>query len=95
MTVTTVYRCDKCGQGYETENECIRCEQQHVMPKEIEMKKLRFRSPCDSSEFAYPTRIRVIMENGDVVIYYYERPEKKDKVPDTKNEYRYNERISF
>ncbi len=81
MIIRTVYKCDYCGQEYLTPDECKNCENQHVKPVEIIQQNNRFHyhSPFDSDMWKYPVRIRIKMDNGDIVSYYYERDAMHDK----------------
>lgn len=74
MKVKTVYECEKCGQGYDNEEMCKECEINHLAPLQIiSSKSLHYRSPFDYAYSKYPLRIRVLMENGEIVTYYIER----------------------
>ena len=80
MKVKTVYQCEKCGQEYSDPDDCAECEKRHFVPVRINTKMLHYRSPLDTSDCKYPTKIRIEMENGDIVTYYSERsPEILEK----------------
>lgn len=73
MKVKTVYQCEKCGEEYLEENDCLECEKNHILPVKISARRLHYRSPREAANHVYPTKIFVEMENGDVVTYHFER----------------------
>ena len=75
MRKLTRYICEKCRAEYFNEEDAIACESEHIAPLELDMKHIHYRNRLDYSNFKYPLRLRVKMENGDVVLYYLERPE--------------------
>lgn len=67
MKTETKYVCDYCGEKYNTETECQKCEQSHGTPESI--LESRF-----TKGFKYPDTISVHMANGHDVIYKFLKP---------------------
>ena len=73
MKEKRVYICEKCGSQYDSGLDAEECESTHIMPVSVDCKNVHFCRPSDGPEFRYPLRIRINMEDGRKVTYYYER----------------------
>lgn len=67
MKKITVYKCEKCGARYNTEEEAQKCEESHGSPVKI----VDERYPYYEMQFGYPRYITVQMSNGKLVKYAY------------------------
>lgn len=84
MIVKTIYECENCGQEYKSMEDADRCESMHVLPKEIVMKNIRYKSPrpYNSNSHKYPSRLKVVMDDGEIITYYMDHSDmdaEKDK----------------
>lgn len=74
MMKRMMYICEKCGQIYDNDFDAENCERnEHVMPIGIDEKSIHFLSALDYEKHRYPPKIRIVMENGDLVTYYLDR----------------------
>lgn len=82
-----IYCCDLCGEAYESEEECKKCEAFHIEPKMIEAGRF---VPITKSDMPYIDRVIVRMQDDSLVQYAFEKILDKDNVkispnPRTKN----------
>lgn len=67
MKAITIYRCEKCGSQFNTEEAALRCEENHGVPVEIIDKKYKY----EDMIYGYPRSIEVKMSNGKTCEYVY------------------------
>lgn len=70
--MTIVYHCDLCQMVYDTEEECLNCEQSHV--KAVSIEDQEFYQPDEELEPSGPRQIFVALEDGSR--WRYARVEK-------------------
>lgn len=65
MKKLTVFECEFCKKQYRTETDCKKCEDNHMIPKEI------IKCEYNIGDFKnYPHRITVLMSDGQELTYY-------------------------
>ena len=79
MKQLTTYKCDKCGATYDNQEDCVKCESSHVMPKKMvslsynygfEIKDEVFRTSLQNNlDSTYPQMIKILMEDGETIEY--------------------------
>ena len=62
----TVYKCEKCGEGYADQTECISCEESHRVPTEI----VDFNGYC-IDDYDAPSEIVLKMSDGTEAVYVF------------------------
>ena len=66
MKQKILYVCELCGTEYKDERAAERCERGHIMPKKIHESKFQ---SINVDQKGYPSRITILMENGERVEY--------------------------
>ena len=64
MTRETSFRCELCGQTYDTQETAAWCEQSHVRPVGIIDKPYKY-----TARAKYPDAIEVYMSDGRIAVY--------------------------
>lgn len=65
MQQKTIYICEHCGAEYDTEEECLKCENSHVKTEEILTENFH----TEPSRLNYPDVIYVKMKDNKTVAY--------------------------
>lgn len=65
MKKLTVFECEFCGEQYDNEHDCKKCEDNHIYPKGIIAQE--YYHNCNSKN--YPYSITVLLEDGQEVKY--------------------------
>ena len=61
------WRCSKCWQEYNTQEEAVKCEAHHGNPKKVRKATIGLQIEVDG----VPSRVDVLMDNGRVIQYHY------------------------
>lgn len=70
MKQVTSFCCDVCGFGYETEEECLKCEASHAKPVKLELCGYR---RVAESRIPYPEIMIFDMEDGKHTQYVFDK----------------------
>ena len=74
-----IYCCELCGEIYETQEECERCEQSHIGPVGIEAGAFR---PVNKAISPYLYKVVVHMEDDKYAQYLFDKVvDKPEKLP--------------
>lgn len=66
MKKIDLYQCEHCKTQYNSKDKALECEKSHRHPKKIE-KSIWI--PMKDNKRGYPTRISVLMDDGEIVTY--------------------------
>lgn len=73
MQKIVTYKCELCGAEYQREENAVKCEERHVIPKKIISGWYRAFNDANGNIMecygTYPSAIRVQMEDGNVLTY--------------------------